>query len=421
VAVTKLDISQHDSHRWPYFLPDGKHFLYFASSHEDVSHAHDGIYVASLDGKENKVVLRAHSNVAYANGHLLYVRDSTLMAQPFDLRRLELTGEASPAAENVETDSGWWLSIFTVSQNGALAFSPINPNSGNKLLWFDRSGMQVGSVADVGRYRTLQLSPDGQQLAVEIEQPNSDLWVYELKQNSRSQLTLGSSGNTLPAWSPDGRQIVFSSDRKNGITDIYKKSLSGPQGEQVLLQSPFNKYVMDWSPDGRLLLYLESNGHYKASLKVLPLDGQSEPRLLLEAPFYEQDGRFSPDGRWIADTSRQQGPLFVFAIPFPGPGAVKQISATGGTVSPIWRKDGKAIFYLDDNDNLMETEVVSDGDSLTVGKTRQLFKTKAYTFVYQGFPYDVSRDGQRFLINTRAEEDRAEVTVITNWTADLKK
>lgn len=419
--VTKLDVSQHDSHRWPYFLPDGKHFLYFAASHEDLSHAHDGIYVASLDGKENKLVLRAHSNAAYANGYLLFLQESALMAQPFDLRRRELTGETSPAAENVETDAGWWLSIFTASQNGALAFSPINPNSGNKLLWFDRSGKQTGSVADVGKYQVLRLSPDGQQLAVEIAQPNSDLWVYDLRQATRSQLTFGSSGNTLPVWSPDGTQIAFSSDRRNGIVDIYKKSSSGSQDEQVMLQSPANKFVLDWSPDGRSLLYLESNGQYDASLRVLPLGGQGEPQTLLKPPFYDADGRFSPDGRWIAYTSRQQGPEFVFVIPFPGPGAAKQISSTSGTLSPVWRKDGKAISYIDDNGNLIETEVTTTGGTLTVGKTHQLFKTKNNTFPYQGYPYDISRDGQRFLINTRGDENRSEITVVTNWMAGLKK
>ena len=250
VPVTKIDSSQHDTHRWPYFLPDGRHFLYFAASHRDISHARDAVYVASLDGRENKLLLRAHSNAAYANGYLLYVRESTLMAQPFDLRRLQLTGEAQPVAENVETDPGWWHSVYTVSQNGVLAFAPVSPNSKNRLLWFDRSGKPLGSLAEPGDYRTVRLSPDGQQLAVEISQPASDLWVFDLKQNTKSQLTFGSSTNTTPVWSPDGKFVAFSSDRQNGTIDIYKKPSGSSQNEEVLLQSPMDKLVMDWSPDG---------------------------------------------------------------------------------------------------------------------------------------------------------------------------
>ena len=172
---------------------------------------------------------------------------------------------------------------------------------------------------------------------------------------------------------------------------------------------------------GGFFFYLDSNGQYQDSLKVVPLDGHSGPRLLLKAPFYDSDGRFSPDGRWIAYTSRQQETVYVFVVPFPGPGAAKQISLTGGTVSPMWRRDGKAIFYLDDNNNLMETEVAASANIVTIGKTQKLFKTKADTLPFQGSPYVVSRDGKRFMINTQAEENRAEITVITNWMAGLGK
>jgi Tol biopolymer transport system component len=190
VAVTKIDTaSRETTHRWPYFLPDGKHFLYFAASHTDIGHSRDAVYVASLDGKENKLLLHAHSNAAFANGYLLYVRESTLMAQHFALRRLQLTGEAQSVSENVETDSGWWHSVFTVSDNGILAFAA-SANAKNQLLWFDRSGKQLGSVGEPGDYRTLRLSRDGQQLAVEMTQSGaSDLWVFDLKQNTKSQLT----------------------------------------------------------------------------------------------------------------------------------------------------------------------------------------------------------------------------------------
>jgi eukaryotic-like serine/threonine-protein kinase len=425
VPVTKIDLSGRDTtHRWPFFLPDGKHFLYFAASHTDISHASDAVREASLDGKENKLLMHAHSNVAYANGYLLYVRESTLMAQPFDLARRELTGEAHSVAENVETDIGWWYSVFTVSQNGILAFAPYSANAKNQLLWFDHSGKQIGSVGEPGDYKTLRLSPDGQRLAVEISQAGSDLWVFDLKQNTKSQLTFGSS-NVMPAWSPDGKTLAFSSNRQNGIVDIFKMPSGSPQSEEVLLQSPLDKFVLDWSPDGQYLLYSQVDGRtpaglVQASMLALPLHGEAKPQLLLKSPFFDNSGRFSPDGHWVAFSSRIAGPQQIFVIPFPGPGNPKQLSTLSG-ISPVWRKDGKAIFYLNsDFGSVFETEVETKGNDLAIGKTSFLFKTVAQTGAYQFYPFDVSGDGQRFMINSRPDQNSQEITVIANWPAGLK-
>ena len=425
VRVTKIDPAGRDtSHRWPYFLPDGKHFLYFAASHTDISHASEEVRVASLDGKENKLLLHAHSNAAYANGYLLFVRESTLMAQPFDLHRLELTGEAHSVAENVETDTGWWYSVFTVSQNGILAFAPYSANAKNQLLWFDHTGKQLGSVGEPGDYRTLRLSPDGQRLAVEIAQPGSDLWVFDLKQNSKSQLTFGSS-NVMPVWSADGKTLAFSSNRQHGTVDIFKMPSSSPQSEEAMVQTPLDKFVLDWSPDGQYLLYAQVEGRTTAgviqgSMMALPVHGDAKPQLVLKSPLYDNGGRFSPDGHWIAFSSRIAGPQQIFVIPFPGPGNPTQLSASSG-INPIWRKDGKAIFYLNsDFGSVWETEVETKGNDLAVGKTSLLFKTAAQTGSYQFYPFDVSANGQRFLINSRPEQNNQEITVIANWTAGFK-
>ena len=427
VAVTKIDTaSRETTHRWPYFLPDGKHFLYFAASHTDIGHSTDAVYVASLDGKENKLLLHAHGNAAFANGYLLYVRESTLMAQQFDLRHLQLTGEAQSVAENVETDSGWWHSVFTVSDNGILAYAA-SANAKNQLLWFDRSGKQLGSVGEPGDYRTLRLSRDGHQLAVEMTQSGaSDLWVFDLKQNTKSQLTFGSFNNTMPAWSPDGRLLAFSSNRQNGVIDIFKQPSGSPQSEEVLLQSPLEKFVADWSPDGQYLLYAQVDGRtptggIKSSLMALPLHGEAKPIQLVKWPLFDNAGRFSPDGHWIAFGSRIAGPQQVFVVPFPGPGNPKQLSPASG-MNPIWRKDGKAIFYLTaDFGSVMETEVEAKGSDFTIGKTRLLFKIAAESGPYQFYPFDVSADEQKFIINSRPEQSGKEITVIANWRAGLKK
>lgn len=425
MQVTKIDPAGRDTtHRWPYFLPDGKHFLYFAASHTDISHASDAVRVASLDGKENKLLLHAHSNAAYANGYLLYVRESTLMAQPFDLRQRELTGEAHSVAENVETDTGWWYSVFTVSQNGMLAFAPYNANAKNQLIWFDHTGKQLGSVGEPGDYKTLRISPDGQRLAVEIAQPSSDLWVFDLKQNSKSQLTFGSS-NVMPAWSADGKTLAFSSNRQNGTVDIFKMSSGSPQSEEAMVQSSFDKFVLDWSPDGQYLLYAQVEGRtaaglVQASMMALPLHGDAKPQLLLKSPLFDNAGRFSPDGHWIAFSSRIAGPQQIFVIPFPVPGKPKQLSTSSG-INPIWRKDGKAIFYLNsDFSSVWEIEVEAKGNDLAVGKTSLLFKVAAQTGSYQFYPFDASGDGQKFLINSRPEQNNQEITVIANWQTGLR-
>jgi serine/threonine protein kinase len=413
--VTRLD-SKHDSHRWPYFLPDGEHFLYLAVTHDSLSHADEGIYVASLDGKENKFLLRTRANGAYADGHMLYLNESTLMAQPFDLRRLELAGEPTALEEGVEEAQGWMLGVFSVSQNGVLSYAPASP--GNQLVSLSRSGQRLGLVADVGRYQSLRLSPDGQYLAVEHERPSHHLWIYDLKHNSKSQFTFGSSANAVPVWSPDGKEIVFASDRK-GHTDLYRKSVSGSDVEHVLLESTSNKFPISWSPDGKFLLYSESDQYYRANLWVLSFDGSGSPHVLLTDDFYSTDGIFSPDGHWIAYTSREQGNNQIFVTAFPGPGTKRQISFAGGS-NPIWRRDGGALFYLDDSGNLCEAEVSLRNADLSVGNATTLFRSPAATLSGQGLTYDVTPDG-RFIVNTLSQENQAQIIVVSNWNAKLKK
>src|SRR5216684_1687236 len=362
--VTQVDIPQHDSHRWPYFLPDGDHFLYLAIVHYTLSHDGEGIYVGALEGKESKFVVRTHAHAAYVDGHLLYLSESTLMAQPFDLRRLALVGEAVATEEGVEGDPGWWSGVFSTSQNGVLAFAPANPNSGNQLLWLSSAGKQLGLAGDQGRYLSLRLSPDAKQLVVEHLQPSHNLWIYDLKRDSRSQFTFGPKASGVPVWSPDGREIVYASDRI-GHADLYRKPVSGPEGEQLLLESAHNKFPQDWSPDGKFLLYSESDQYNQPSLWALPTDGKGVPRLLLKSPFYFQDGFFSPDGLWIAYSSREQGSNQIFVISFSGLSAKKQISSAGG-LTPAWRKDGRTLIYADDNGNLVEVEVRIRHSELTV-------------------------------------------------------
>jgi len=418
VAVTHVDTSQHDCHRWPHFLPDGKHFLYFAAGHLDISHAHDGLYIGSLDGKESKFLLPTHANAAYADGRLLYMNDNVLMAQPFDLRRLQVTGEPTVVQAGVEQYGTWWLAVFSSSQNGVLAFAP-NQNTGNQILWLDRDGKVVGTVGEAGSYNGVRLSPDGQQLAVERQRPEHAIWIHDIKHGTTTQFTSGPAASAAPVWSPDSSQMVFAV-QQSGHNDLHLKNVAGTQTEEVLLETNAYNYPTDWSSDGSYVLYLATDAtNEHPELWALPMRGPRTPRLLLREPLYDSEGRFSPDMHWIAYSSRERGLQNVYVMPFPGPGPRTAISAAGGT-NPSWTRDGKAILYVSDTaDAIMETEVHENGGELLVGKTRR-FPQAVQVSVYQGVTIDAARDG-RILAVSREAENRTQLVVVTNWDEGLKK
>src|SRR6266566_4106618 len=217
VPVTTTD-PQLDSHRWPFFLPDGKHFLYYAASHNDIGHERDSIYVASIDGGPSNLLLHSHANAAYANGHLLFVKDNALMAQPFDVTRLELSGDPVVVQDGIEEHRTWWMAIFSASQNGTLVFAPVQ-NLDNNLLWMDSTGKPLGTVGEPGRYASLHLSPDESRLVIERDRPHHDLWLYDLRRNDLrgedllpTQFTAGVTAG-LPVWSNDGAKIAFAAEK----------------------------------------------------------------------------------------------------------------------------------------------------------------------------------------------------------------
>lgn len=415
VSVTTLDPAQHDSHRWPFFLPDGKHFLYYAAGHDDISHSRDSLYVGSVDGGASKFLMHSHANAAYANGNLLFLNDHALMAQAFDLGRLALTGEPVVVQDGVEVHRTWWMSVFSASQNGMLVFAPaVQPD--NNLIWMDTNGKKLGTVGDAGRYASVHLSPDDEQVVVERDRPHHDLWIHDLRRNLATQFTFGPTAG-LPVWSNDGSKIAFSSERPGGL-DLHVKSVNGGQDEEVLLAANGYAYPMQWSPDGSVLLYYIDDGNeHNAELRVMPMRGDHTPRVLLKAPFYISDGSFSPDMRWIVYSSRQSGTQKVFATPYPGPGPRIQISpAYGG--SPVWQKDGHAILYEGDNSTIQVTEVDESGSHLIPGKTREISQVLEVP-VGKGFPFDVAKDG-RILLISRGNDNRSQLVVVSNWNVALK-
>ena len=415
VPVTTLDRSQReDAHRWPWFLPDGRHFLYYVrSSQRD----QQGTYVGSLDSKEKKRLVAAIGGAAYAApGYLLFVLNQRLVAQPFDPDRLQITGEPVTVVEEVAQGPGWFA-LFSISANVLTYKGGTNINT--QLAWFDRAGKQLQAVATPSNYGIVRLSPDGTLLAghrVDPETAGGDIWLVELLRGTRRRFTTDPSYEYVPIWSPDGARIVFSSNRE-GSMDLYVKSLSGPDESEALLKSDTAKYPEDWSLDGRFILYSNfdsKTGQY--DLWYLPWFGDRRPAPFLTTPFAESQGQFSPDGRWVAYCSDESGENEVYVQSFPVPGN-KVLISTGGGTAPKWRRDGKELFYLAADGKFMALEVQA-GATLKASIPQALpFNAKKKAAIY-----DIAADGQRFLINTATENTASgTINVVLNWTAELRK
>jgi Tol biopolymer transport system component len=421
--VTTLDANEGENlHLWPVFLPDGRHFLYQAIGGKTRgAFAPAGVYVGSLDSNARTLVIPGGSNAQYAQGFLTFLRGSTLMAQPFDAARLSATSDAVPIVDQVFT-GGVAAGAFSVSDTGVLAYETEGSGDVHKqLTWFDRNGKEVGTLGEQDDYLQLRLSPDGQRAAVTIPDPvtrTTDIWIFDVARGLRTRFTFDPSDDFGPVWSPDATRLAFS--RRTPRADIYQKASSGAGGETVLLaDSRLNGEVVDWSSDGQFLSYTTTG----TDLGILPLAGDRKPRLLLQSNFANADGQFSPDGHWMAYTSLESGTQQVYVTPFPGPGGKWQISPARGE-SPRWRRDGTELFYFSPGDTtLMVASVNGQGSAFEVGSVRSLFKVTVRRDADLSAPYDVSADGQRFLVNKAVEHTpaSASITLIVNWPALLKK
>jgi len=417
VPVTRFDSSRNETtHRWPWFLPDGRRFLFFSGSHLTGAESElDAIFVGSLDGGKPKLLVNARSNAVYAAGHLLFVRQKTLLAQPFDLKSLKLAGEAFPIAEKVQDDPGFFNAVFSVSEQGTLAYQESGGMTGlSELAWVDRSGKKIDVLGDPADYYEPRISPDGRRVAVAVDDPG-DIWIYDLVRRVRTRLTFAASDDSAPTWSPDGTRVAFSSGR-SGSGDLYAKAASGTGADELLASSKIFKVPNSWSPDGRYLAYIQGAPGSKADLWLLSLaDRKASP--LLQSEFDEVAAVFSPDGRWLAYASNESGRFEIYVQPFPGPGGKWQISTGGGT-HPRWARGGKELFFVAPEGKIMSVEIRT-GTLVEAGTPQALFAASLKNA--PGPPYDVSSDGQRILLNrTIGEESAPPVTLVQNWTALLK-
>jgi len=418
MPVTALDVSNGEGyHRSPSFLPDGRRFLFVVQGAENSN----GIHVGSLDSDGHRQVLNTTSSGLFiAPGYLLFVRERTLMAQRLDVETLALTGDAFPVAESVGLYSAV-SSTFSVSDNGVLAYTSGTGGIGadRQLTWFDRTGTVVERIRPRIPLADVALSPDGRQAAVQWTGGNQDIWVVDLiRAGVPSRLTFNPAVEDFPVWSPDGSRILYTSTAGGG-QNLYSKLASGAGSEGEVLKSATVKRPTDWS--SRFILYEEENPKSQADLWALPLFGEKKPMLVLGNAFSEQQGRFSPDGKWIAYVSNETGTTEVYVQSFPPSGGKWQLSSNGG-VTPRWRHDGRELFYLASNRKIMSVEVRTSGTTFDHGSAKALFEAPVDAVNTAATNrYDVSADGQRFLVNASIENTgSAPITVVVNWLAGVR-
>jgi Tol biopolymer transport system component len=399
---------------WPRFLPDGRHFIYFGATAQEY-----GVYVGSLDSPETKLLLRSDFRAWYAPpGYLVFPRDETLMAQPFDPVRLELHGEPEPIAEGIWFARTAAQSSFSVTEN-ALAY--VNASLWDaQLLWYDRTGRPLGPAAPVVRNegRTPQISPDGRRIAIgRGEFGREDIWVLGVPEGAPVRVTFTPEGDWNPVWSADGRRVMYAPLSQTGTRLLTKDVDTGE--EQLLLDSKLpGLLLLDWSRDERYVLFDRGSRLWVARLDA----ADRSPTLFEDTPYNEDQGQVSPNAQWIAYTSNATGRDEVYVESFPNPGRKRQVSSGGGAM-PRWRADGQELFYLAGDQFLVSVPIKDEG-SLELGTPERLFRTRIIVQGSEsgGLPtfYAVSPDGSRFLVHYPPEDPGPPITVVLNWQSALK-
>src|SRR6202165_1114917 len=422
VELTKPDKSRFQaSHRWPVFLPDGKHFLYLASNFSGQLE-YNAIFLGSLDSQETRLLVNTSANAAYAEpGYLLYLRDNALVAQPFDRRHYVLSGEPHTLNDDVLYTPLVDRAVFSVSSGAVLVMQTGKGAALSQLMWFDRTGKPAGTVGVPGSYNNVRLSPDGHRIVTDQTDTDGrhiDIWVHEPVRRTGPGLTFDPSLDEAPIWSPDGKQILFTSNRKQLGFHFYLKNAdgSGLEEEAADFGPGLLANAWDWSRDGKYVLIRKGIELWYFSWS----DRVAKP--LLQAKWTARNAQFSPDGRWVAYASNETGRMEIYVSAFPTANGKWQVSSAGGQ-EPRWRQDGRELFYLSAEGKLMAVAVTA-GASFEAGLPTVLFQThrRQPVSAQDFFSYDVSGDGQKFLIATRVDEaNSAPLTVLLNWASEMEK
>jgi WD40 repeat protein len=406
-----------DSHRWPLFLPDGIHYLYLAmdlSGRKVLSE----IFLGSLNSNEKRLVTQAIANAAYAEpGYLLFYRNQTLFAQRFDPKKFVLSGEPTPILTDLQYLTRIARVVFATTESGLLVAQKGGDTGVSQMLWFDRRGQEVGVASKPGVYGNLSLAPNGKFVAADAMDPgsqNTEVWTYDLMTESAKRLTFDPAIDSSPIWSPDSSRIVFCSDRAQRF-NLYLKDATGAQEEKVIPQEGLDRYPTDWSHDGKYVLYERGNDLWFVTVSDL------HSTLFFKGLSTLRAGRFSPDGKWVAYASNESGRVEVYVTSFPEAHGKWQVSNAGGE-QPKWRSDGKEFYYLAPDGKVMAAPVTT-GAKFDAGTPVALFQANPRELVAtsEQFSYDVSKDGQRFLINTQLKTAMTPTSVVVNWAAKLGK
>jgi Tol biopolymer transport system component len=417
--VTALDVARGEvAHFHPAFLPDGLHFLFVA---RNIDPEKTSVMLASLDSKEVRRLFHADSNAVFAEpGYLLFARDNALFAWRFDPRSRKLAGEPAPALEQVRygTEDN---SLSLSAAGNRVAYLPWLMR--RRLVWVDRKGRELGTLGEIGGYEDVRVSPDGGKVAVALRDPshgqNQDVWVLDASRGTGSRITAERTDEFDPAWFPDGERLVYVSDHV-GFYDLYARPASGG-AEKILVRTKQDKVLPTVSPDGRHLLYSASKGANFTRVLALLSGGGDSLQLSGDSRFSEEHPEISPDGLWTAFESSESGQREVYVQPLPG-GPKRQVSIGGGQM-PVWNRNGSELFYAARDGMLMSVALRLAAGRLEIAEPQPLFLLRLGVggeVQFPRHPYDVSPDGQRFLVVRRAPDTEADgAVVVTNWTAVL--
>jgi len=425
--ITTPDLAHGEfGHHYPSVLPGGEAVLFTINPPGQQSGSGDQIAVLDLKTGKQKTLVRGGSQAEYVNpGYLVYAAAGTLRAVRFDPDRLEVHGDPVPVLAQVATAT-LGTAEFSISPTGTLVYLPggFAAATARSLVWIDRKGHEELIKAPPRAYYALRLSPDGTRLAIDIRDQENDIWVWDLARETSTRITVDPGIDSFPVWTTDSRRIVYSSAHGGTAPNLFWQAGDGTGPAERLTTADHVQFPMSFSPDGRSLLVKEQDASTRDDISILSMTGTRQLAPLIRTSFNERNAEVSPNGHWLAYESEESTPGQIYVQPFPlvNNGGRVQISTSGGS-KPVWAPSGRELFYF--NENALYSVAIRTTPSFSPGKPVKLFAVRPIGLLSGRF-YDVSRDGQRFVVvkdplptNQLAADERG-LVVVVNWVEELK-